>query len=243
MAKVPVKTPHTKRERLSRARRQHRLLHARVVRLAALWNFYNGTFGQEHVAKQMREVSRTGFGLVQDAILHDLIRSLCALSDQPGCEDRRNVSLCSIMDDLQAAFPPSKLGGITKLLEVLEKHVVALRAHRNKRLMHFDYDTLQTRARSLPKLLKSDLKAAVRLAGQFLSAVGVLLGRTAIAYDLTAPCNSVGEWVWMISDSLRLGLLRSRSRDPELPDSVLRLLLQQRSGRLDARILEGARQR
>ena len=86
------------------------------------------------------------FGHMQHALLNEVILGLCKLTDPPHTSRNKNFSLTRLADIIQ---PQSKKLEVlsTRIYKRIErKDVQAIRAHRNKRLSHNDYDVIMNDA-------------------------------------------------------------------------------------------------
>lgn len=223
---APQPAPH------SDPRNLHSMLYGRVGQLWVVWKIHSEVFGSEQNVQQMNEISPGVFREIQQALIHDMIRMVYALTDGPGGGKKKNLSMSRLVEAMASSYPASDAARKAKLAS-LDAAVVALRKHRNQNLMHFDFDTVRAKSTNLPTLRYSDLKAAVTLIGELMSDISVLFDGSNIAYEWTDTGNAEGVFSWLLSDWHRFAKLRQLANDPAVPDNVLREMVKSRSDRND----------
>jgi len=207
-------------------------LHQRTCTLFAVWELYRALFGCRETVQRMNVISGTGFRFIQECMVHEQIRIAMALTDGEGQENRPNLSIKRLLGMLEC----DNAKNAHVKLAAIEEPLAVLRSHRNKRLQHFDLNTV-TGVHALPELLTDHLDDAIKGIGEVMSEISLACINTQQGYDHILINNANGALRWMISDSVRLKKLREISRDDGVTDSQVRQLLRNRSDRHDREIL------
>lgn len=207
------------------------LLHSDVATLSLHYQFYCCIYSQSNVDR-MRRISGTAFRIIQSALVSDLLRMVCALTDPPGQGQRKNAVIDRILQELQDSSPQhyQRCEAVRKEMEESEG---IIRQHRNKRLVHFDLPTKEG-AQDLPKLLTDHLDRSVCLLRRFMEeASSAYRGGTSVAFSVVDQTNADGKFEWMLADALRFEKLRNLAQDPTIDCETLRKMVAARSGRDD----------
>jgi hypothetical protein len=207
-------------------------LHKLVKKLYARWKFTKGVYGHPKTLDGMNKVSPIGFGLIQESLFADIITSLCAATDPPEMGRNKNLSVYRLMDEVEHISNTEQVKHLKKLRCDLEKAIAPVKEHRNKLIGHFDLETLTV---TQPNTLEiNEIEKALKVLADALSMVYCILndGRD-IAYMLTSPMNAVGEFQWLVSDTLRFRMLMDQAKNPKVSCEVLRRMVANRSDRND----------
>lgn len=207
-------------------------LHDRMVELYAKWNFTEGVYSNAKTLGRMNKVSPVGFGLIQRSLYADIIASLCAATDPAGKGERENLTVYRLMDEVEPISNPVEAAHLKCCRCKLDRSLPPVRDHRNKLIGHFDLKRL-TSTGPIRLEIKEIEKALVALA-EAMSMISVVLNDgTGVAYMLTSPMNAVGEFQWLVSDTLRFRMLMDQANNPKVSCEVLRRMVANRSDKND----------
>lgn len=211
-------------------------LDTEVIGLAFVWKMYRAMYAKPANVEKMNQISPTLFGLMQRAVIADLIRRVCAITDSP--DSGANLVLRTVAESWSKSTGNPIPASVDAKMVAAETGVRTIRKHRNKLYAHLDVRTKRKKAANLPKLIGRHLDDAVRLIFEAMSAINHLVGGPNVAYEQTMLGNVEGEFEWMLSDVLRFKHLRALAADTKNSDADVRRLVARRSGRTDPPILE-----
>ena len=189
---------------------------------------------------KMNRLSGTAFGLIQRAMIADLIRRICAITDPPGNGARQNLVLARAAQ-LFAAEPGGCPAAIAATIQEVALKTASIREHRNKSIAHLDLLTKQRQGANLPTLVNGDLDTAVDAIFRAMQAIHHAVDGSHVAYEMSMINNAEGEFEWMLNDALRFKRLRELAADNRVTDSEFRALSKHRSSRLDSTIMSDSK--
>lgn len=211
-------------------------LHTEVVTLAFVWRLYRDMFATKGNVERMNKLSGTTFGLVQRAMIADLIRRVCAITDPPGAAPRKNLVLRLAAETLQAEQGCLPVD-IVSCLDTVDTATASIRQHRNKSYAHLDLLTKQRQGANLPKVINADLDAAIDAVFEAMGAIYLKCNGRCVVYQCPIINNAGGEFEWLLKDALRFARLRELAADERVSDPAFRELARHRSSRLDTEVL------
>lgn len=116
------------------------------------------------------ELASDFFGFMQSTLIDSLIVQLGRLTDPAKNRVQDNLSFKRLVSMIDASQYPSLNAEITNYLSQIEKHCVAARTHRHKRVAHTDLNVALTSS-ALPVVILLDFREALTAGRNLLNAV------------------------------------------------------------------------
>jgi hypothetical protein len=114
-----------------------------VTWLHGRWIIYRQLFGTSPERIDMlNEAAATFFFVIQAVLLDEIQLTIGKLGDPAGTGKFRNLTLASMRDSVRALGHAELCGRLDILLADFDERSVQIRVRRNKRLAHYDLDTL-----------------------------------------------------------------------------------------------------
>jgi hypothetical protein len=143
-----------------------------VVWLHRVWNQYCHLFRTSPEELDLLNQAAAGFFRVcHDALLDDVVLSLCRLTDPPANRHQTNLSLQRIADEVRA-------WGNTALTAAVDRHAAeakarceVLRKHRDKRIAHADFQVAVYKS-PLGNITEKMIEEALESVRNFTNAIG-----------------------------------------------------------------------
>jgi hypothetical protein len=213
-----------------------KLLKQEIAGLAFVWKLYHAMYGNKSNVLKMNQISGTAFGIIQRALIADLIRRTCAVSDPPSNGKHKNLVLGRLAEEWKAENGKPLPQDVQAKLDAVYTISTNVRVHRNKKYAHLDLETAQLSGANLNKLMTDHLDDSVKAVFAAMSSLSYLHDGSSMAYELSMINNAEGEMEWLLSDSLRFDSLRKMAVDKSISDDVFRRLAARRSARSDPQI-------
>jgi hypothetical protein len=212
------------------------LLDVEVSALAFVSRLFRDMYVTKGNVDNMNKISPVTFGLVQRALIADVIRRICAVTDPPGAGARQNLVL-----ERAAELFASERGGVPpRVREAIDEAASLtkdIRELRNKTYAHLDLLTKQQKGANLPTVLNADFDAAVQAVFRAMTAIQIAENGSNVVYEMAMINNAGGEFEWLLRDGLRFENLRKLAADRRISDAQFRELARHRSSRFDTRVL------
>lgn len=166
-------------------------IYGEVCEARSNWEIYQHFFmSNEDRTCQLGEYLGPVIGMFQYQTEENLIFSIRRLLDRD-TRGQRNLSFWTLLEgcsSLDAKFS-SKLKND---IELLDRTTSALKAHRHKRIAHYDLDVSLERA-VLPTVLLSDISKAIELMESIVNLVSEYVSKTSIYFDVLGHRDFTGK--------------------------------------------------
>ena len=212
-----------------------------VEELCFLWKFYCDLFTESHSISKMVSISSSGFLYIDRALIYNIVRLICVLTDGAGSGSRKNLVLSRVCQTLRDEIADTR--GVSELDKAdatlaLAVHLTekSVKPYRDKLLMHNDYTIAMGAVSAKPSVPFEDIKHIVKW---IFEAVNYLQGAafdSGVGYD-TPIDRSSGEFEWMLYDHSRILRLRKLA-NTNIRADALKELLKQRSAHSDSSIVD-----
>ncbi|HZW29918.1 MAG TPA: hypothetical protein VFF52_04370, partial [Isosphaeraceae bacterium] len=131
-----------------------------LARLRLKWSYYRELFGSPENARLLTETARACFQMVEESFRHDIVLSLCRLSDPSRTLGGESPSLATLV---------ARCGDLPRAEDLLTAFQAAcgpLRRYRHRPLGHNDPDApISPREHLLPDVDPSQIEEILLLAG------------------------------------------------------------------------------
>jgi hypothetical protein len=107
-----------------------------LARLRLKWSYYRALFDGLENARLLSDTARAFFQMVEESFRHDMIVSLCRLSDPARTPDRDHASLATLVAQCEG------IPRLEHLLTALQAACGPVRRYRHRHLEHNDPDAL-----------------------------------------------------------------------------------------------------
>jgi hypothetical protein len=137
-----------------------------VADLQSKWDFYTELFGKEENTELVSELASWSFNIIEDSLRNDMTMAICRLSDPVEYLGGKveNLSLAYLVKNCP------QVAGLDKLLVEFQSACAPIRAYRNKRVGHRDFNTvIKPLEHPLPGISRKDIDLILKLASQFLA--------------------------------------------------------------------------
>jgi len=148
-------------------------LHTEVVWLHGRWEIYNQLYGES--SERIDFLNRTAptfFALLQGILLNDVQLTLSKLADPAATLKRPNLTLETLLQDIETLPEPKFAAQLTPLLARYRTACARVKTRRNKDIAHFDFATqiapAQKALRELSRLLICPIREERSLPAGFL---------------------------------------------------------------------------
>src|SRR6266849_1641189 len=125
-------------------------LHAEVVWLHWHWCIYCDLFASPPRVDLLNKCASTFFGVLQGILLDAVQLSVSRLGDPAETGRNRNLTLATLAESLSTVSDEHFIMRLRTLLSAYQAKSAQVRARRNKRIAHSDYQTLLAGANSGP---------------------------------------------------------------------------------------------
>ena len=153
-----------------------------LARLRLKWSYYRELFGTMENARLLTDTARACFQMVEESFRHDIVLSLCRLSDPSRTLGGDNPSFATLV---------AHCGDIPRAEDLLTAFQAAcgpLRRYRHRHLGHNDPEAgITPRERVLPDVDPSQIDEILQLAGGIL---GAIFGHFAAGDPLAEPVHA-----------------------------------------------------
>ena len=137
-----------------------------LARLRLKWIYYRELFGSRESARLLDDTARACFQMVEESVRHDIVLSLCRLSDPSRTLGGDHPSFATLVAHCR------DLPRVEDLLTAFQAACGPVRRYRHRDLGHNDPDaTITPREHLLPDVDPSRIEEIFQLAGGILRAV------------------------------------------------------------------------
>jgi hypothetical protein len=162
----------------------------------------------------------TFFNILQNTQLHDVQLSLGKLGDPAGSGSRRNLTLASLIEQLQASGETALTTKLKPLVEAFDDTCEKLRHRRNKWIAHFDLHTmLGTSATPLEGPSRAEIETALEALRQVMNCVELHYTESQTMYELFVMNDDAEHLISTLMQGLRY---RELVREKAIPHDDLR---------------------
>ncbi len=182
-------------------------------------------FGKRDLIDLMNSLAPSAFAWFQETLLNDVVRMITASTDRSEINGQRNLSLESLISALDPTNDPNRYNRIQndyRSLKAKGSSLHPIKAHRHKRLMHFDESVADAGMSTLPSFSLEDIEDAVKSIGSLMSQISMYLNKSEIAYQLSSVARDAGEFEWMLRHAIRLREAVKKAEDRTVTDQAVR---------------------
>ncbi|WP_217494405.1 hypothetical protein [Nibricoccus aquaticus] len=144
-----------------------------ALRTRSKWIFFRQLFMDSDVrTKKLAKAGGLFFGEIQNILVFDLILSIARLTDPASTGKKDNLTLLQLISKLAQEKQVEITIALRNEYEKVEKLAEAVRAHRHKKVSHFDLVTIvKPESEPLPGLTLRDIRLAIESIEEFLGLV------------------------------------------------------------------------
>jgi hypothetical protein len=156
------------------------------------WLIYNRLFMQdedftEHMSEQLGPL----LGVLQTLLEDSMFLSIARLTDKDS-RQQPNLSVWTLRDAIPFAKSPDFATKVEGALNAIQDAAADIRAHRHKRIAHFDRD-VGLEVKSLPVVQFSALKNVLEMIEKYLNLFFWEFERTTMSFDMIVTDNITGK--------------------------------------------------
>jgi hypothetical protein len=212
-------------------------LHNEVQRLSGLWVFYKGIYGDPETFDLIKQTTANTFGQFQDPFQSDIIRRVCAITDEEGKGKNQNLCLKRLWNACREYIPDDQVSAGDEVFVKLEASMRQIRPLRNKTLAHFDLreKTGDEYSFCLPR--GEHVQKAIDMICEIMAMISLEMRGINVSYQNPLMNRTLSSLRWTLSDSLRLKKLNRLAKDDSVSSETIRQLAKHRSDRWDDEIL------
>jgi len=176
-------------------------LESQVVWLHGRWKIYRQLFGTSKLRVDLlNESASTFFRVVQDVLMDDIQLTLSKLAEpartKRGKENLSLAMICKIVNRLREGALHSKL---KRSLKNFQKKCKAFQVHRDKRIAHFDLNTiLKKKTKFLPGVSRKMVEDALKELRNFMNIINMYFTGEETGYEhflMTNDSDTLVEWL------------------------------------------------
>jgi HEPN superfamily AbiU2-like protein len=182
-------------------------LHKEVIWLHGRWELYNQLYGES--SERIDFLNRTAptfFALLQGILLNDVQLTLSKLADPAATGNRRNLTLETLLQEIEAMPEPQFAAQLKLLLARYQTACGDLRTRRNKDIAHFDFATQVSpggKAAALPGPSRKEIDTALQALRKFMATVLGHFERKHMAYEMFSLHDGANQILFVLKQGLR----------------------------------------
>ncbi len=192
--------------------------------------FTRGVFQQLFSEGTLEDLNRTApgaFKLIQAAMVHEILRHLCVLTDPPTPGKRENLVLRRVIDRARAECNVGWIDAIDQSMSCLSQMHPKFKEFRDKRLFHCDLKA-KLGHMSVEFPLRDEVEQAIEHVAQIMSSLSQVLGGSPVSYSESIVRGDGVSIVSAIRRSSRLLELNRQAWNPDVSAAELQIELQKR---------------
>lgn len=149
--------------------------------LKAMWNFYQGLFGNNEATDLLAYYLTESIRVVEESLRISMVMGICRLNDPSVQQNNQNLSFDILVKK------SSEIPGLLDLYDDFSKACKPFVVYRNKRFGHRDLDTaLDYEGTILPGIGKKEVRTVLNLASQLLNSVALYYSNKEFHFDVLA---------------------------------------------------------
>ncbi len=182
-------------------------LHTEVIWLHGRWELYNQLYGESPERIDfLNRAAPTFFALLQGILLNDVQLTLSKLADRATIGNRRNVTLETLLQEIEAVSERELAGQLTPLLARYRTACGDVKTRRNKHIAHFDFATQIApggKAAALPGPSRKEIDTALIALREFMATIFGHFERKHMAYEMFSLHDGANQLLFVLKQGLR----------------------------------------
>jgi len=176
-----------------------------VKYLHARWIIYKQLFGtSKERVNLLNESASTFFGIIQNVLLDDIQLTLSKLADPAQTKKgEANLSLEAIYKKIKGQKEGELHSKLKKILSNYRKKCEAFKKHRNKRIAHFDFETIRRKSKSLPGVSRRTIESTLEELRNFMNEINSYYTDSETGYEHSLMLNNGDTLVEVLKRGLR----------------------------------------
>lgn len=160
-------------------------LYEEVVWLHARWIIFRQLYGTSAKRIELLNESAPGLFFILQNVLRDEIElALSKLADPVMTGKKRNLTLATLLDGIEAAGKGDLAAELRDDLEAFRTMCANISHRRNKYIAHYDLDTLlKGQATAVPGASRKEISDALAVAAKFMNRIEARFTDSTTAYD------------------------------------------------------------
>jgi hypothetical protein len=162
-------------------------LKSELIWLHGRWIIFEQLYGASPERVEMlNQIASTYFFVTQEVLLNDILISIGRLTDKPRLGKNDNLSIGQIASRLDNIKYPELTTRLEEHMNYIETLCKPIRAHRNKKLAHRDFDLALKNAEPLPTITIKAIKDTLEVIRIFMNECEVYFRDSETAYEAFA---------------------------------------------------------
>jgi hypothetical protein len=179
-------------------------LHNEVAWLHGRWTMYQQLYGTSpERIELLNRLARTFFGTIQAVQVDEIQLTLSRLGDPAGTGKRRNLTLETLLQEIEALRIDGLAAELRPLLLRFRETCEGIVERRNKVIAHNDFQTRQPGANAIAGASREEIERALDALRTFMRAVYAFFERSHMAYEHFAMIDDANALLWAAKEALR----------------------------------------
>jgi AbiU2 len=179
-------------------------LHNEVAWLHGRWTMYRQLYGTSpERIELLNQLAPTFFGTIQAVQVDEIQLTLSRLGDPAGTGKRRNLTLETLLQEIEALGIDGLAAELRPLLLRFRETCEGIAERRNKVIAHNDFQTRQPGANAIAGASREEIEGALDALRAFMRAVYAFFEGSHMAYEHFAMIDDANSLLWAAKEALR----------------------------------------